>query len=80
MLTNGRDVNGPVVAEHVMALILALAKNLPQAMRFQARRFWAQEDMWNNSPRPREIAGATLGLIGVGSIGSKVAKHAALWA
>src|SRR6476620_8319364 len=29
MLTNGRDVNGPVVAEHVMALILALAKNLP---------------------------------------------------
>ena len=25
---------------------------------------------------PREIAGADLGLIGVGSIGSKVAKHA----
>jgi phosphoglycerate dehydrogenase-like enzyme len=77
MLTNGRDVNGPVVAEHVMALILALAKNLPQAMRFQARRFWAQEEMWNSFPRPREIAGATLGLVGVGSIGSKVAKHAA---
>jgi phosphoglycerate dehydrogenase-like enzyme len=77
MLTNGRDVNGPVVAEHVMALILALAKNLPQAMRFQARRFWAQEEMWNRLPRPREIAGATLGLVGVGSIGSKVAKHAA---
>jgi phosphoglycerate dehydrogenase-like enzyme len=77
MLTNGRDVNGPVVAEHVMALILALAKNLPQAMRFQARRFWAQEEMWNSLPRPREIAGATLGLVGVGSIGSKVAKHAA---
>lgn len=76
MLTNGRDVNGPVVAEHVMALILALAKNLPQAMRFQTRHFWAQEDMWNHSPHPREIAGATLGLIGVGSIGSKVAKHA----
>src|SRR5882724_4726179 len=37
VLTNGRDVNGPVVAEHVMALILAMAKNLPQAMKFQAR-------------------------------------------
>jgi phosphoglycerate dehydrogenase-like enzyme len=76
VLTNGRDVNGPVVAEHVMGLILALAKNLPQAMRFQARRFWGQEEMWNSFPRPREIAGATLGLVGLGSIGSNVARHA----
>lgn len=77
VLTNGRDVNGPVVAEHVMALILALAKNLPQAMRLQAGRVWGQEKMWNSSPRPREIAGATLGLVGLGSIGRRVAKQAA---
>jgi phosphoglycerate dehydrogenase-like enzyme len=76
VLTNGSDVNGPVVAEHVMALILALAKNLPQAMKFQARHVWGQEEMWHSFPRPREIAGATLGLVGVGSIGSRVAKHA----
>jgi phosphoglycerate dehydrogenase-like enzyme len=77
VLTNARDVNGPVVAEHVMALILALAKNLPQAMKFQARHVWGQEEMWNSFPRPREIAGATLGLVGLGSIGGLVAKHAA---
>jgi phosphoglycerate dehydrogenase-like enzyme len=75
VLTNGSDVNGPVVAEHVMALILALAKNLPQAMKFQARHVWGQEEMWHSFPRPREIAGATLGLVGLGSIGSLVAKH-----
>jgi phosphoglycerate dehydrogenase-like enzyme len=60
-----------------MALILALAKNLPQAMKFQARRIWGQEEMWNSFPRPREIAGATLGLVGLGSIGSHLAKHGA---
>ncbi len=33
--------------------------------------------MWTESARPREISGATLGLVGVGSIGSEVAKSAA---
>ncbi|PYX47070.1 MAG: hypothetical protein DMG79_14825 [Acidobacteria bacterium] len=31
VLTNSREVHGPVVAEHVMALIFALAKKIPQA-------------------------------------------------
>jgi phosphoglycerate dehydrogenase-like enzyme len=76
VLTNGRDVHGPVVAEHVIALIFALAKKLPQAARFQQRHIWGQEAMWNSLPRPREIAGATLGLVGLGSIGRAVARHA----
>ncbi|HEY1263573.1 MAG TPA: D-2-hydroxyacid dehydrogenase [Terriglobales bacterium] len=76
ILTNGRDVHGPVVAEHVIALIFALAKNLPQAARFQQRHIWGQEPMWNTTPRIREVAGATLGLVGLGSIGRAVARHA----
>src|SRR5215471_16165240 len=54
IVTNARDVHGPVVAEHAMALIFALAKRLPQAMRFQQQRHWAQADIWNQTPRPRE--------------------------
>jgi D-2-hydroxyacid dehydrogenase (NADP+) len=76
VLTNARDVHGPVVAEHVMALVFALAKRIPQAVRFQQKHFWGQTALWDMQPRPREIAGATLGLIGLGSIGSAVAKHA----
>jgi phosphoglycerate dehydrogenase-like enzyme len=75
-LTNARDVHGPVVAEHVIALILALAKRIPQDVRFQQQHIWGQEVLWRDRPRPREIAGATLGLIGLGSIGRAVAKHA----
>jgi phosphoglycerate dehydrogenase-like enzyme len=77
ILTNARDVHGPVVAEHVMALIFALAKQIPQAVHFQQQRTWGQENVWRRHPRPRELAGATLGLIGLGSIGRHVAKHAA---
>jgi phosphoglycerate dehydrogenase-like enzyme len=76
MLTNSREVHGPVVAEHVMALMFALAKKIPLAVRLQGKRVWGQQVMWNEGARPREIVGATLALIGVGSIGGRVAEMA----
>ncbi len=76
VVTNSVEVHGPVVAEHVIALIFALAKKIPQAVLLQHDRVWGQEAIWNDGPRPREIAGATLGLIGVGSIGRRVAQMA----
>jgi len=74
VVTNSREVHGPVVAEHVMALIFAVAKKIPQVAVLQQQHVWGQEVIWN--ARPREIAGATLGLIGVGSIGRRVAQMA----
>lgn len=76
VVTNSREVHGPVVAEHVMALIFALAKKIPQAVLLQQKHVWGQEAIWNEGVHPREIAGATLGLIGIGSIGSRVALMA----
>src|SRR5271165_1776526 len=76
ILTNAHEVHGPVVAEHVIALIFALAKKIPQAVRLQQKKTWGQDAMWNEGPRPHEIAGATLGLIGLGSIGRRVARMA----
>ena len=76
ILTNGRDVHGATVAEHVIALIFALAKKLPLAMRCQEQHVWGQNQVWESQPQPREVAGATLGLVGLGSIGTEVAKRA----
>jgi D-2-hydroxyacid dehydrogenase (NADP+) len=76
ILSNAREVHGPVVAEHAIALLFALAKKIPQAVRLQTRHSWGQDVIWNGRPRPREIAGATLGLVGLGSIGRQVAKRA----
>jgi phosphoglycerate dehydrogenase-like enzyme len=77
IITNAREVHAPVVAEHVIAQVFALAKMLPSAVRFQQKHVWAQESMWHMHPRPRELAGAVLGLVGLGSIGREVAKRAA---
>lgn len=76
VLTNAREVHSPVVAEHVIALIFALAKRIPDAIRLQQKHIWGQLQIWESSPRPREVAGAILGLVGLGSIGRSVAQHA----
>src|SRR5260221_13952257 len=76
VLTNAREVHGPVVAEHVIALIFALAKKIPGSVRLQQKHVWGQQILWDELPRVREVAGATVGLIGLGSIGRAVAKSA----
>jgi phosphoglycerate dehydrogenase-like enzyme len=76
VVTNAREVHGGVVAEHVIALIFALAKKIHHAAAFQSKHEWAQMRMWEERPRVREVAGATVGLVGMGSIGRTVAKHA----
>ena len=76
ILTNARDVHGPVVAEHVMAQVFALAKRIPSAVRLQQKHEWGQQALWETQPRVREVSGATLGLVGVGGIGREVARKA----
>jgi phosphoglycerate dehydrogenase-like enzyme len=76
ILTNAREVHGPVVAEHVIALIFALAKKIPGSVRLQEKHIWGQQILWDELPRVREVAGATVGLVGLGSIGRAVAKSA----
>jgi D-2-hydroxyacid dehydrogenase (NADP+) len=75
-VTNSTEIHGPVVAEHAIALVLALAKSLPAIVRSQIEHRWAQQDIWRGSMRPREIAGATLGVIGLGAIGREVVRLA----
>lgn len=76
-LTNAGSVHGPVVAEHAIAMLLALAKRLPSAVHYQERRKWSMEAIWKEQPRPREVRGADLLVIGLGSIGAAVASMAA---
>ncbi len=75
-VTNSTEIHGPVVAEHAIALVLALAKGLPWAGKYQQHHHWGQQDLWRSFARPREIAGATLGVIGLGAIGRESARLA----
>jgi phosphoglycerate dehydrogenase-like enzyme len=76
VITNAREVHGPVVAEHVIALIFALAKKIPQSAVLQQHHIWGQQILWDEQPRIREVAGATLGMVGLGSIGRAVVRSA----
>jgi phosphoglycerate dehydrogenase-like enzyme len=76
ILTNAREVHGPVVAEHVIALVFALAKKIPDSARLQEKHLWGQQILWDEMPRIREVAGATVGMVGLGSIGRAVVKSA----
>lgn len=75
-VTNSTEIHGRVVAEHAIALVLALAKGLPWVGRYQQQHHWAQQDLWQSFGRPREIAGATLGVIGLGAIGRESVRLA----
>lgn len=75
-VTNSTGIHGPVVAEHALAMILALAKRLPQAMRYQVKKKWAQDKVWHERPHPREVAGTTVAVVGMGGIGNEFTQRA----
>jgi phosphoglycerate dehydrogenase-like enzyme len=76
VVTNARSVHGPVVAEHAIALMFAMAKRLPSAMHHQIAKEWAQTEIWHEQPHPRELAGSTLAMVGYGAIGREVVSRA----
>jgi phosphoglycerate dehydrogenase-like enzyme len=76
VVTNARSVHGPVVAEHAIVLMFAMAKRLPAAMRYQQQHVWGQEPIAYEEPHPTELSGSTVGIIGFGSIGGAVADRA----
>lgn len=59
------------VAEHTLALILALCRNLPQANTSVKAGEWEKKAFMGT-----ELSGKTLGIIGVGRIGQAVAQRA----
>jgi D-3-phosphoglycerate dehydrogenase/(S)-sulfolactate dehydrogenase len=70
-VTPGR--NSRAVAEHVFALALALARKVPAAAGRTRDGFWSQNKAELTG---FELHGRTLGLLGLGSIGSLVAQIA----
>ncbi len=65
------------VAQHTMALILALATRLLDYHRDVQQGRWAQSDMFCLMDHPiMELEGKTLGIIGYGDLGQGVAERA----
>src|SRR5580700_3232034 len=74
-LVSARGVNYRPVAEHAMALILALSRRLPEARDNQAKRVW-RGMIGDPSQREDELGGKTLLVVGLGQIGGRLAQLA----
>lgn len=74
-VSNTRGVQAVPIAEHVMAVTLALAKQVPFVIENQQQARWAQNEFMG-ARLPWLLKGRTLGLIGVGTIGSEIATRA----
>ena len=75
-LASAQGANERAVAEHALALMLALARRLPQARDNQARRHW-RGMISDPALREEELFGKTLLIVGLGRIGSRLAALAA---
>ena len=74
-LASASGVNANAVSEHAMALILALARRLPEARDNQARKFW-RGMIGDPAGREDELGGKTLLIVGIGRIGGRLARLA----
>ncbi len=71
VVVNAPRGNIVAAAEHTMALLFALARWVPQADASVKRGEWTRSKFIGS-----EIRGKTLGVIGLGNVGSEVAKRA----
>lgn len=71
-LASAAGVNARAVAEHAIALILALYRRLPEARDNQHRKMW-RGMLGDLTQREDELGGKTLLIVGMGRIGSHLA-------
>ena len=76
IITSARGIRARAIAEHVLGVTIALARHLPVAIRAQAARYWAQEEL-EGPAAVRMLQGMRMGIIGLGAIGGEVARIAA---
>jgi phosphoglycerate dehydrogenase-like enzyme len=74
-VTNARGIHADSMAEHTIGVLLALARKLHRSRDAQRERTWGQDALWAEPPPIGRLAGTTLGLIGLGKVGSAIAER-----
>lgn len=72
ILTNGRGIHKIHMSEYAIGVLIMLTRNFHQMFKNQMSK------KWDSSVHQGEINGATLGILGLGSIGKEIAKKASL--
>ncbi len=72
MVANCPDYGSDTVADHAFALLISLARRIPELDRAMRQEAW----LWPREWFGLDLAGKTLGLIGLGRIGRCMARRA----
>jgi phosphoglycerate dehydrogenase-like enzyme len=75
-VTNASGIFSVPMAEHSMGLILAMARNFPDSVRYQDQLKWSVQVLWDRPQHLTEINGSVLLIVGYGSIGRELARRA----
>lgn len=75
-LTNLKILQGPEIADHALALLLALTRRLNDIIPRREAQEWAIEE-FRTTRRPIELHGKTAVVIGFGGIGTQIGQRAA---
>ncbi len=71
-LANGQGTNDDCVADHAFGLLIAAVRGFHSLDRL------CREGVWRNAiPQPPNVSGKCLGILGLGTIGQKIARRAA---
>ena len=73
ILTNAQRLSSPAIAEHAIAMMMSLGRDLSYYQRNQLEGKWQRNPAGNAN---REISGKTMLVLGLGGIGTEVAKRA----
>jgi phosphoglycerate dehydrogenase-like enzyme len=76
VMTNSRGLSADTIAEHVLLVVLAMFRKLPQCIDAQRSREWVQSAV-ATGPAIRTIAGSRVLLIGLGAIGNATGQRLA---
>src|SRR5260370_41403764 len=75
VVSNPSGIFSVPMAEHTMGLLVALARNFPDSVRYQNNSHWGQQDLWDKPQHLTELNGQLLLIVGYGSIGSELARR-----
>ena len=69
-VATGSGIHEAAASEHILSLMLAFARGLPQSFRAQQEKNWSARTAINNEVF--ELAGKTVGIVGAGQIGQAI--------
>lgn len=75
IVTTATGIHAAVIGEYVLCSIMMFNRNWPQMVRLQDQHIWPRSASWYNL-EGRELDGQSIGIIGLGHIGRRIAQLA----